>query len=350
MDRETLKKIIEDGTRGISGDNSQPWRFEAEGASLDIFNLPERDNPILNVRQRGSYVAHGSLIENIVISAKQYGYAASVALFPDTGKKNLTARLIFTKTGAGKDQLSDYIKKRATNRKPYEKRPLKPEDKKELLEAAGSVGGGELKFVEDNESKIKIGKALSVTEQVALTTKELHFLFFKDMVWTEKEEREKKHGLYIKTLELPPPVEWFFRLIKHWKVIRVLNFLGFYKLAAAGNAKIYSSAGAFGAILVEDRDENFIRAGWIMQRVWLTATKLGLQMQPITGVLFLHQRVREAKEPFNEAQVEMIERAYRTLEAAFGAENGIIAMLFRVGYDGEPSARSSRMPPDIKFI
>ena len=145
MDKETLKNIIEDGTHGISGDNSQPWKFETSGADLDIFNLPDRDNPILNVRQRGSYVAHGSLIENIVISAKQYGYSASVALFPDTGKNNLTARLIFVKTRAEKAPLSDYIKKRATNRKPYEKRLLNPEHKKELLEAMPPfLGGGDM--------------------------------------------------------------------------------------------------------------------------------------------------------------------------------------------------------------
>lgn len=349
MDKEIVKAIIEDGIYGISGDNSQPWRFEVGGEKLDILNIPDRDNPILNVRQRGSYVAHGSLIENMIISASSKGYKTDLKLFPDSSNSNLVARLSFAKDFVKNEPLHPYIKKRSTNRKPYSVVPLKEQEKAQLLAAADFVGGGELRFSEEPDDKKIIGKALAVTEQIALTTKELHQLFFKDMIWTEKEEREKKHGLFIKTLELPPPARLIFKLIKHWPVMRVFNLLGFYKLAALGNAKVYVSSGAHGAILVPDNDQDFVTAGRIMQRVWLTATKLGLFMQPVTGVLFLRQRMKFDPKPFNEKQVMMVKEAYGTLEKAFGAYPGVIAMLFRIGAAEPPSARSSRMEPEIIF-
>ncbi len=69
-----MQKILEAGVRAPSGENCQPWRFVVAGDTLSIFNIPERDLSPYNFNQLGSMVAHGALIENIVIAATAFGY------------------------------------------------------------------------------------------------------------------------------------------------------------------------------------------------------------------------------------------------------------------------------------
>ena len=53
-------------------------------------------------------------------------------------------------------------------------------------------------------------------ERVALETPALHKLFFGGILWSREENNSGKGGLYIKTLEVPPPIRLLFRLLKHW--------------------------------------------------------------------------------------------------------------------------------------
>ncbi len=358
ISKDDIIKIIEYGTLAPSGDNSQPWRFEVaqgQGASPDggstirIFNIEGKDNPILNVRNRGSYVAHGAAIENMVIAASALGFQSEVDVFPPDGS-HAVAAFTFRVNVPHHEPLFEFLAKRVTNRKPYRKEPLSDGEKRELEEAGLAAGAGELKILENKDEIRDVARALSVTERVALETPALHALFFGGMLWNEEENKRGESGLYIKTIEVPPPIQFLFRLIKKWTVMRCFNTIGFPRLAARGNAALYASSGALGAIVVPDTDEDFFRAGQILQMVWLTAAKLGLAFQPVTGVLFLNQRLKSPEShPFSRENAERIKEAYAKIETAFGAHGKIIAMLFRVGKDGEPSARSYRKKPEIIF-
>ena len=107
---EHIKEILNIAVWAPSGDNSQPWRFEVRNEKLYIFNIPDRDNPILNFKQSGSYVAHGGLIENISIASPHFGYSANVSLFPDAQNKDLVASVSFENTDKKDHPLFNYIK------------------------------------------------------------------------------------------------------------------------------------------------------------------------------------------------------------------------------------------------
>lgn len=350
IDQSMLREIIRLGVYAPSGDNSQPWRFRIRNNSVDIFNLPEKDNPYYNFRQNGSLVAHGGLIENILIAASREGVKPEINLFPDKERKDLIATLIFDSSVSAPDPLYAFIPERVTNRKSYDKKiTLTFMEKDDLLRSAEEIGIGKIRLVEDRAQIKKIGEAMSINEVVALETKKLHNIFFGDMVWSENEEKNKKSGLFIKTLELPLPVEGIFRLLRYWPVANSLNHLGFAKMAARGNAQIYSAASAMGVVTIPGNGPtDFIMAGRLMQRVWLKATRLGLSLQPVTGILFLMQRVLagEAKD-LKSYHVDMLIKAYKNLQDIFQVEEETMAMLFRIGHGGQPSARSSRLAPDI---
>lgn len=352
LSREIITKIIEYGTYAPSGDNSQPWRFEAEESTgrIKIFNIPGKDNPILNVRNRGSYIAHGALIENMLIAAPHMGLAADLKIFPQ-GTSDLTATIALTQLEPKDEPLFTFIKERATNRRPYKNIPLSEGEKEVLFEAASSISGCELKLVEDKKQMQVIAQAMSVTEKVALETKELHELFFKDIIWDNDKNEKGEPGLYIKSLEVPPPARLIFKIIKNWRVMKFFNALGFNKMAAKGNAGVYVSASAHGTVIVENKDENFVSAGRAFQRIWLEATRMGLSIQPVSGTIFLAQRVENRDpHPFSEENSDLIREAAQKIDFAFEIDgNKIAAITFRIGRAEPPSARSYRKPPEIIF-
>src|SRR3989338_3310518 len=115
---DAIQKIVEAGIQAPSGDNCQPWRFVVKGNTIELYNLPERDNSLYNWGQRASYVAHGALLENMSIAASQLGYTLSIDLFPEKSDTNFIARVTLIEVEAKNEPLYDAIFKRCNNRKP----------------------------------------------------------------------------------------------------------------------------------------------------------------------------------------------------------------------------------------
>ena len=265
--RDTIIKILEAGAQAPSGDNSQPWRFSVKENTITVFNSPEKDNPIFNFKSRGTYVAHGALLENMRIAAGEFGYAAEIKLFPDPVRPEITAE-VFLSPASRVSKFYPHIFKRATNRKPYQNKLL-THDERDAIRTAASGFGAEL-FLEEGSGKAVVGKAVSMNEVVMLTHTELRRLFFKDVRWTEAEERVAKAGLYLKTMELAPPQAAIFKLLSYPKAAAVLNALGLPWFIARENSKIYSSGSALGVLVIDrEEPEDFVRVGMATQRMWL---------------------------------------------------------------------------------
>lgn len=343
-----IQAILETAVYAASGDNSQPWRFSLRGNRLRIWNLPDRDLPFYNFRQSGSYVAHGGLIENILLGAKHEGWKTVVRLFP--GEENLVAEIDFEKSEPEPQLLWGFVKDRHTNRTPYDNTPLSDEEMRAILDVQKVISETRVLLRVSPNERQKLGAAVAANETIALEVPELHRDFFAHIVWTEKEEREKKSGLYLKTMELPLPLQWIFRVVRHPLGVRIANLLGFSKVAALGNAKLYATGGAIGIITTpKNTPEDFIAAGRALQRVWLEVTRLGLHMQPLAGLLFLIERMRAGEDAgLLESHREMMRAADKTIRDVFGLDSAVtVPLLFRIGRGAQASARSSRMPPQI---
>jgi len=348
ISREAVQKILEAGAQAPSGSNSQPWRFDVRGNEIRVWAFPEKDHPILNFRHRGTWVAHGALIENIAIAASALGYKADIKIFPDHSKPNLTAIIGLTASTPRDEPLYHAIPRRATNRKPYKPTPLTFEEKLELL-AVNQEDKEDVILTEDPDDIRRLGAAMSVNEVVMLEDRKLHKLFFDEIVWTEAEEKERKSGLYLKTMELTPPPQLALKIFKYWPVMHFFNRLGLAEMIAKDNAKVYSAAAAYIGVIVNDSDKEFVTAGRVMERIWLTGTKLGLSVHLLTGVLFLWQRIiAEGGKGFSQKHAELVKRAYGKVASTFKVgDNKMVALLLRIGRGDPPSAKSSKKPPTV---
>lgn len=339
----SIEKIMKAALQAPSGENAQPWQFKIVGNKIYQYLVPERDQSAYNYGQYASYVANGAALENIEIASRALGLQPKTEILPDLKNLNLVAIITLEKSHPQNEPLYEYIEKRVTNRKPYKKEPLTAEQKQILL--SQKVEGAEFLLTDDPKHIEMLAEVGATNEYIMLQNKAIHNFFFSHINWTEQEENERRYGFYIKTLELPSPAQFMFKIFSKWSRMRIFNALGFPKMVLKQNAQVYASAGAMGAITIPgSTPRDFINAGRLTQRVWLTVTKLGLSMQPLTGILFFMLRIRAGDfDSFAAMHQQLIKEKYAVAEKVFNVSlQKTIVMMFRIGDGEKPSARSAR--------
>lgn len=342
--REQLREIVEAATLAPSGDNSQPWRFRLQTNAIEFHYLPERDHPLFNHERSGTLIALGAAIENAEIRARALGLGARTTLH-DGG--SCVAVMELTDAALGNEPLARAIPLRHSNRKAYAKRPLTSADKAALEEAVQGSAEVALRLIEPSPDDV--ARALTTMEEIALGNRILHKLFFGSIFFDRRENDMGRSGLYIGTLELPPPARALFRILRYWPVARALRTVGFPHKVAEMNAVQNASASAFGILTIEQgASQSYLAAGRVLERVWLTAAARGMALQIVTGLLFLARALEEPRITalFSEDEQQRIRKAYARIRQVEGS--GRIPLLaFRVGYAEPPTAVSRRRPAEI---
>ena len=340
-----IERIVQAGNQAPSGENCQPWRFVVRDQTIEVHMLPERDQSAYSWGQRASYLANGAAIENIVVAASAEHYRTDTHYFPDAGNPSHVATIVLAKDPKiAADPLATFTDARISNRKPYQKGLLTSEERAALVRA---VGGEESFSLTEDPSKLqRLGRVGATNEEVMLANQSLHNFFFSHVSWTKGEDEKKKIGFYIKTLELPPPAQVMFKAFRHWPVMRTLSKIGFNRVVAKQNAATNASAAAIGAFML-DRIEplDFVKVGRAVERVWLTATSLGLSFQPLTGVLFFKLKIMGGEaDAFSPQERKLVMDAYQEASHIFKAGERHIAFMFRIGRAEAPSAHAVRFP------
>ncbi len=276
---------------------------------------------------------------------------ANLKIFPEKSEPNLTARIKLEKSKLSGDPLYEAILLRTTNRKPYKLSRISEEEREALFKSAKEQEDNITKavFIENSDDIKKLGKASSVNEIAMFENEVLHKLLFEEIVWTREEEKERRKGLYFKTMELKPPA-FILKMLSWWPFMNILNSFGVARAIAKDTMKMYSAAPMVCAILTGNGDEDFINAGRLMEHIWLQATLLGLSVHLMTGVIFLSQRLASGEiKSFSKNHVKLIQQAYQTIESIVRADGKNIALLFRIGKSENPTATSIKMSPNIIF-
>jgi len=315
-----IRQILESAILAPSGDNCQPWQFKIQGDRIQVFNIPGKDTSLFNFKQTASLVAHGALVENMVIAASAAGYAATVRAFPEPGVPNLVASVELQKAAL----------------------PCDP-----LYRQPGQDGcGAKLRLLEGDTEKKSVAKIIGLNDRLVFENRYLHAFLYDHIRWSDAEARSAGDGLDVKTLDLAPPDALALKFFKRWSLLPVFNTFGVSRIIGKSAEKLALSAAALGAVAVGGNSSaDYFCGGRLVQRVWLESTRCGLSFQPMTGIVFLMNRVLEgATEELSASQVGVIRQARQQLDAAFGLAGETVVMMFRVGRSSPPSARSLRLP------
>ena len=138
--------------------NTQPWKFVADAAGIDVYADDSRDLGIADPDHRSRTISCGAALFNLRVTAAHDRLAVSVDAFPD-GHHVLEhiARLDLHagEFDRGLGALFDAVAVRHTNRAPFSKEPIPIEIGDRLVEAV-TAEGAHLEWLTDPYSRYRL--------------------------------------------------------------------------------------------------------------------------------------------------------------------------------------------------
>jgi len=341
-----IDRILDYARWAPSGDNTQPWQFElSSDASFVIHTRDTRDWCVYDLAGRASQTSVGTLMENITIAAQSEGLEAHFSLRDPIADAepvidvSLTTLLPLVK----EPPLLPYIKSRTVQRLPLSTRPLMTGHKQALEEAVGP--GYRLIWVEGRQRKWQITRLLLRAASIRLTIPEVYEVHKKIIHWDTQFSSDripdKALGADAPTLKM---MKW---ALQSWSRVKMLNryFAGTVMPRIQLDLIPALRCGAHFIIVADSPREktiDYLEGGRATQRFWLTATKLGLQLQPEMTPLIFATYAREGRR-FTDSNDKLAEAdtLRLALDSLSGGEVDAVFM-GRLGFGTSASSRSLR--------
>jgi len=340
------EKVLDLARWAPSGDNTQCWKFKLlDENSFTIVANDTRDSVVYDLDGHSSHLAHGALLETISIAASQFGFAIDITS-NHSDEMGLLIDVTLTQDKSIKtDSLAPYIKTRTVQRRAMGTHPLNSSEKSQLEQALPV--GYSVQWFESKEDKKAIAKLNFCNAKTRLTMPEA-FKVHKEIIdwnqqFSETKIPEKALGVDWVTARL---MQWLF---KSWGRVKFFNtflagtFLPRIQLDFIPSLK----SSAHFALIAEktpETIEEYIEAGKVLQRFWLTATKLQLGFQPEqTPVIFSRYIDNKINFTSDNSVIENAKKG-KTMYESIVAQPKNTIFLGRLGRSKAPTSRSIRRP------
>lgn len=346
--KNTVEEILDLARWAPSGDNTQPWRFEILSEhSFVVHGFDTRTHCVYDLDGHPSQIALGGLLETITIAASQHQLTANVRRRLDTPDTTPTFDVWLEHDATIQpDPLHDFITLRSVQRRPLLTRPLTPHEK-EVLEAAPQ-GGYRILWLEGFKRKWEAALLMFNNAKLRLTMPEAYQVHRNIIEWNARysEDRVPEQALGIDPLT-GRLMHW---VMQSWERVEFFNTF----LAGTWAPRIQMdlipsvACAAHFAILAPQPPQSiddYVAAGHAMQRFWLTATRLGLQMQPeMTPLIFANyarQQIHFSQTPGTQKTAAGLAKQLEHLIGTQAYHNTVF--MGRIGAGSASKARSLRL-------
>ena len=344
---ERVRHLVSSAILAPSGGNCQPWRFVWSGEGrLRCLHDVARSASFLDFEHRAAYLALGAAVENVVIAAADIGLEAAVVPFPGPDLEHVCDVAFAPRersAGAG-HWLAPFIPVRATNRRLGVRRPLAPEEIAKLHEALDDPAA-ELQVLTEAEPLDEMGLVLGAGDRFRFFDERLYREMIVEMRWNSRQAEETRDGIDIATLELGEVDEAGLRLLSSWPVVRFLRSMGIGGALEDLSRRAVQSASALALVTYGGTSPlDYFLGGRAVERLWLTATALGLAVQPMSSLPFLFARLERGDgfEPGEQGVLRGLRERYARLFRVGPRQAEIL--LFRLARVDGPTVRSLRRP------
>ncbi len=343
----TVDAILDQARWAPSGDNTQPWRFQVRGSrQAVVFGHDTREHCVYDLDGWASRLSLGALLETAALAATAHGWRMESTRRADAPESQPTFDLEFFEDAAVRPSpLLPAIPRRSVQRRPYSTTALSAAQKAELQAAAGP--GLEVRWLEGSAARLRAALVLFRSARLRLVTPEAYRVHRDVIEWDARFSDDKVPD---QALGVPSPMLAMMRFAMHsWERVQFFNRF----LAGTWSPRLQMDllpALACGAHFVlvarapQHGIDDQVSGGRAMQRFWLTATHLGLSLQPeLTPLIFA--RYARQRRPFSvlvgaQQAAGEVERGLARLAGADVAECGVF--MGRIGHGPEVISRSLR--------
>ncbi len=354
LKKEVVDAIVTAAGLAPSGGNIQPWKWVFNNNALFLFHDKHFSFSLLDFNNYGSYVGLGAALENAELKAKELGYKTIIEHFPLGKPHALIAKLSFEKTEPQKDELTDYISTRFTNRNKGDYEPLNESDKEQLKQSIAPIVNADITFITDRDKIYRLGEIVAGADKVRMMHEQGHRdTFVDEMRWNDKEAQRTRDGIDIATVGVTAGEAAGFSMAKDYKAIKYLKEWGKGAAFEKLTKQVAEVSSAMALISMPTPSiEDYLQGGRAVQRAWLKATQLGYAFQPLSVPLFLFRRLTEGKGVGFSVQdmenLKVLKAEYSSILPQYD-EKGHIFM-FRLARAEEPEVKSLRRElTDILF-
>ncbi len=343
------ERVIDLARWAPSGDNLQPWRFELKGKRSFLVrgSLDKGSRSVYFLNDWPNLLTFGGLLETISIAATGERLHAEFDLNakPSSTPGDLSYRVRLVPNGKSPaSPLLPFIRMRTTQRRALSRTPLSPIERDTLEK---SVAPYRLLWMETPKMRRTMARLISQYTKIRLTIPEAYEAHRKVIEWNAQYSRDRipDRALGLDSLSLKL-MHW---AMGKWSRVKFMNRFLVGTMIPRLELDLIPGlrCAAFVALIAPQelrKKDDYLEAGRIMQRFWLTLTQLGLQAQPQLAPLVFDSYVRE-KIPFT-ADPKAVQKAAALspkLQEILGAQNyPQVAFLCRVGYGKTPDVRSLR--------
>jgi hypothetical protein len=333
-----------------SGDNTQPWRFElASARHVVVHGFDTRSHCVYDLDGRSSQLALGALLESIRIAASGERLLADITRRADAPEPQpvFDVRLMLA-AGGTPSPLLPYVQTRCVQRRALSTRMLTSSEKKALEASVGS--GYRVAWLEGLSNRWRAARLLWANAGLRLTLPEAFETHRSIIEWNARysEDRipERALGANRASTRLMR-----FALEGSWSRVEFMNrWLAGTVLPRVELDLVPALAcGAHFLVWAESRlstIDDYLAGGAVLQRFWLTATQLGLHLQPAMTPLIFSRYAGEGRRfsrlPHALPNATTIAAGLAEL---FGPQPALNAVFMgRIGAGLAPKARSLRLP------
>jgi len=267
--RERLTFLCRYAILAPSTMNTQPWRFHVEDDGVEVRADIGRWLRVADGDRRELYTSVGCALENLLLAAERFDYRHRVEYFPVPGNGEVVARVTLT---LGNASLSPQranlplstITRRRTERGVFSSRPI-PSQHQQSLQASC-----------DLECEL----SLHLSDDPEVRRSAQHLMHRADAVLLSSHPFRAELAYWVGEGLLGTP--WLIS-----ELARLASGLpSLEKPVVRRHAAALMSAPILGVFTASSDDHLVhVRCGQAMERLWLTATSLGLSLEPLSQAL-----------------------------------------------------------------
>jgi hypothetical protein len=351
---EVCDQILDLARWAPSGDNTQPWRFEIRSnREILVHGYDTRDHCVYDLDGWASQLAHGALLETLTLAATRFGYRAQCAIASEEPNGHIVYRIALeADPGVGEDPLVSVIRERVVQRRPMSPERMSSEHRLALEDA---VRPYTVIWRDSWADRARIAGLCARNAHIRLTIPEAYAVHKAVIAWNCETSDDR---LPAASLGADPVLLGVMRwVMASWERVSFFNrYLGgtvmprflmdfLPGVLCSGHFAILESS--------ESRSTaERVAAGRAVQRFWLTATKLKLQLQPAYTPLVFARYAREHRQftQVEQANATACEIARRLEEIIGSGEALRTVFLGRIGPARAVKGRSLRLPIDRLMV